>query len=142
MSKQYTVITKDGSKWLRPVNPFDPRDIMWQEFNLKEPDLLYLGNHPEGTVLSEEQVKPRRQVLYNGEWQQFKRPIPNGNYETRTIYTDAESHGRHISNEVHPVLAWLRTNGEISKDGKYVTYSCEEIEAFFNRPNWMRFKEV
>lgn len=88
--KQYIIIEKDGQKWLRPVNPFDSRDIMWQDFNLKEADLLYLGSRSVGEVVDKSEVREVRQIEYNGVWQQFKRPIPNGNYPTRTAYTDAE----------------------------------------------------
>lgn len=174
MSKQFTIITKNGSKWLRPVNQFDENGQAWRGFQSSNPDLPYIGSRPEGTILDESEVTAITQARHKESSSlTWFNVYDNGNWdyhETRTVYrdveppdidyekemphkkwpstkyvarkVDAESHDRHISDEVHPILAWLRTNGEISEDGKHVTYSCEEIEAFFNKPNWMRFKEV
>lgn len=161
--KQFTIITKSGSKWLKPINVPYPNADEYEDGNEPHPafaradaviyeemtrPVVYLGSRPEGTKLYEIEVSEVRQMRYEGKWVPAEEDLIDFAYlETRTAYVDvarkaeAESHDRHISDEVHPVLAWLRTNGEISEDGKHVTYSCEEIEAFFNKPNWMRFKE-
>lgn len=97
MSKRFTIITKDGSKWLRPINPFDNNDPRftskepfcilgmrpcsktvcecdeWKKFEKNNPILPYIGSHPEGTVLDESEVREVRQRKRtdrtNADWQ-------------------------------------------------------------------------
>lgn len=38
-----------------------------------------------------------------------------------------------LENEMVKIIGWFRTNGEMSEDGKYITYSCEEIEDVFTK---------
>lgn len=118
MSKQFTIITKDGSKWLRPVNPFDNNDPRftskepfcilgmrpcsktvcecdeWKKFEKNNPILPYIGSRPEGTVLDESQVRKITQVEDYPEW---ITPHPDNledwldtSHEIRTVYVDAE----------------------------------------------------
>lgn len=81
--KQFTVITKDGSKWLRPT------DVLSDVFNV-----IYIGSHPEGTILNEREVRKITQVEDYPEW---ITPHPDNledwldtSHEIRTVYVDAE----------------------------------------------------
>lgn len=73
--KKFTVITKDGSKWLRQPGA-------------RKSDAIYLGIHPEGTLLDESEVRITTQTT--------SEPRDEENYFTRDVYVDAESHDRHI----------------------------------------------
>lgn len=88
--RKYTIITKDGSKWLRPVNPFDNNDPRftskepfcilgmrpcsktvcecdeWKKFEKNNPILPYIGSHPEGTAVDESEVREVRQFMIGG----------------------------------------------------------------------------
>lgn len=84
MSKQFTVITKDGSKWLRPT------DVLSDVFNV-----IYLGSAGSGTVLSEEQViaitQARNKEYSSGNWFSISEKDADWNdFEIRTAYTDAD----------------------------------------------------
>lgn len=91
--KQFTVITKDGSKWLRPANLFNTQTISWR--NSIEKYLPYIGNHPEGTILDEREVREVRHYRLRGTDHWFH---PNDSeyksheLDVRTVYTDA--HGQ------------------------------------------------
>lgn len=112
MSKQFTVITKDGSKWLQPINvPYPNADeyedgkephpifaradaIIYEERTRPVP---YIGDRPEGTLLDETEVRAIRQyknrlgrspsdwVTVGVDQCQNAHPI-----SFRTAYTDAE----------------------------------------------------
>lgn len=95
--KQFTIITKDGSKWLRPT------DVLSDVFNV-----IYIGNRPEGAVVDESEVREIRQyqttefgslTWYTAddedEINRWRERNPDG-LKTRTAYTDAESHDRNI----------------------------------------------
>lgn len=106
MKRQFTVITKDGSKWLRPVNPHRKhlvdefglfRNPDHVTFGLNSPDLPYIGSHPEGTTVDESDVRELTQCRVKNapsdKWQEIgfgKVPPPNFLFETRIAYTDAE----------------------------------------------------
>lgn len=92
--KKFTIITKDGSRCLRPVNPFDENGQAWRGFQSSNPDLPYIGYRPEGTVLDESQVRKITQVEDYPEW---ITPHPDNledwldtSHEIRTVYVDAE----------------------------------------------------
>lgn len=72
MTKQFTIITKYGSKWLTvvPSKPIWGNEKEWMEEVLSE-DLPYIGNRPEGTVLDESEVREVRQyrkICASHEW--------------------------------------------------------------------------
>lgn len=104
--RKFTVITKDGSKWLRARIRI-PHDFL---DSVEFVEFPYMGSHPEGTTLDESEVKEVRQyqttefgslTWYTAddeyEINRWRERNPSG-FETRTAYTDAESHDRHISN--------------------------------------------
>lgn len=103
MKRQFTIITKDGSKWLNLTQskPIWGNEKEWMEEVLSE-DLPYLGCRPEGTTLDESDVREVRQYNVTGTW--ISHPFMEESHkhmgcETRTAYTDAESHDRHISDD-------------------------------------------
>lgn len=152
MSKQFTVITKDGSKWLRPVNPFDNNDPRftskepfcilgmrpcsktvcecdeWKKFEKNNPILPYIGNRPDGTTLDESEVREVRQYQYEGEWFDcyndgfYASMERHPDIATRTAYTYAESHDRHIrsfnTQNVRPLVNQLV--GEEISFGRFI----------------------
>lgn len=148
MSKQFTVITKDGSKWLRPVDMYDERHV-------KDFALPYLGSRPEGTTLDESEVREVRQ------WKHHLSCIWNNDtntswcdghpeYETRTAYTDAESHDHHISdNPRYPLFSHMSSEhgltlldselDEIARHAAHMTgveywkRRCEAAERFIEQ---------
>lgn len=80
--KKFTIITKDGSKWLRPT------DVLSDVFNV-----IYIGSRPEGTVLYESEVREVRQYNVTGTWishQFMEESHKHMGCETRIAYTDAE----------------------------------------------------
>lgn len=91
--KQFTVITKDGSKWLRPS--------LGTATHLISPDLPYIGTRPEGTVLDESEVTLIYQMGFDsGAWTEvtYDEYIDKGErFPVRIAYTDAESHDNHVS---------------------------------------------
>src|SRR5690606_23060295 len=97
---KYTVITKDGSKWLSRTAPHGVDPIQWHSDNL---DLPYIGAFEPGTSLSEEQVSAIYQTSFDGvSWIEvtYDDYIDKGErYPVRTAYTDAESHDSHISED-------------------------------------------
>ena len=40
------------------------------------------------------------------------------------------------------IRSWVRTNGEMSEDGKSITYSCAELEAVIREAEAMHKEEV
>ena len=40
------------------------------------------------------------------------------------------------------IRSWVRTNGEMSEDGKSITYSCAELEAVIREAKAMHKEEV
>ena len=40
------------------------------------------------------------------------------------------------------IRSWVRTNGEMSEDGKSITYSCAELEAVIREAKAMHKKEI
>lgn len=97
MTKQFTIITKYGSKWLRPS--------LGTATHLISPDLPYLGSRPEGAVLDESEVREVRQYRKIGaglDWttcpseQVEKAAAYRPSFELRTAYNDVKSHDRHI----------------------------------------------
>lgn len=91
--KKFTVINKDGSNWLRPINPSDENGQAWRGFQSSNPDLPYIGSHPEGAVLNEREVREVRQYRLRGSDHWFH---PNDSeyksheLDVRTTYTDVE----------------------------------------------------
>lgn len=132
--KKYTVITKEGSKWLQPINvPYQNADeyeygnephpafaradaVIYEEMTRPVP---YLGNKPEGTVLSEDQVQEVRQwrnknnssltwweIPHNDD--AFWNGVNDADYlETRTAYTDAESHDTSNDDPRYPLFSHM-----------------------------------
>jgi len=101
MSKQFAVITQDGSKWLRPVPVTIGGPRLFYTIPSGEDDIPYIGSHPEGAVLSEDQViaitQARNKEYTSGNWFSIAEKDADWNdFEIRTAYTDAESHDRHI----------------------------------------------
>lgn len=112
--KKYTVIkTKHGNALLLLQSDDDNANL------LRFP---YLGSHPEGTVLSEEQVKEIKQyrkidIDYEFEWttcaseQTLHATDIRPYFETHITYTDAEPHDRHIrpfnTHNVRPLVDQL-----------------------------------
>lgn len=77
---KFTVITKDGSKWLRPTG------VLSGVF-----DVIYIGTHPEETILDGSEVREVRQYWIDKEWRESPTSCDSfGDFETRTAYTDAE----------------------------------------------------
>lgn len=103
--KKFTIITKDGSKWLRPVNPFDENGQAWRGFKSSNPDIPYIGSRPEGTTVDESEVKEvvqyRQKDNENADWKIWTTGVIDWDcvIETRTVYTDAESHDPDISDD-------------------------------------------
>lgn len=99
--KKFTVITKDGSKWLRPVNPHPEKlsthgtpeafyyNPEWQEFEKNNFDAPYLGYRPEGTAVYESEVWTVVQYDVNGRWISNEGLYRMG-FKFRIAYTDAE----------------------------------------------------
>lgn len=120
--KQFTVITKDGSKWLRPT------DVLSDVFNV-----IYIGNHPEGTVLDESEVREVRQYRLRGTDHWFH---PNDSeYKSheldvlRTAYTDAEPQcpecGKYCScpeEDLYDAVADYRNNHPEPSRDRQVSY--------------------
>jgi hypothetical protein len=40
------------------------------------------------------------------------------------------------------IRSWVRTNGEMSEDGKSITYSCAELEAVIREAKAMHKEEI
>lgn len=112
MSKQFTVITKDGSKWLRARIPHDFLDsVEFVEFP-------YMGSHPEGTTLDESEVREVRQGFceYTMKWiTEYDDDLPTYN-RYRTAYTDAKSHDIDYEKEM-PHKQWPSTKYVARKVG-------------------------
>lgn len=92
--RQFTIITKDGSKWLSRTAPHGVDPIQWHSDNL---DLPYIGSHPEGTTVDESEVTELTQCRVKNapsdKWQEIgfgKVPPPNFLFEARIAYADAE----------------------------------------------------
>lgn len=127
MSKQFIVITKDGSKWLRLINPHPEKlsthwaaideqyyNPEWQEFEKNNFDLPYIGSRPDGTTVDESDVKLIRQYqdVDTGQWFDIKDEAPDLVNDLvrvyREAYTDVKSHDRHISdNPRYPLFAHM-----------------------------------
>lgn len=117
MSKQFTIITKDGSKWLQPTNVPYPNADEYEDGNEPHPyaaradaviyeertrPLPYLGDKPEGTTLDESEV---RKVIQVEDYPGWITPHPDNlvdwletSHETRSAYVDVEpSHDCQVS---------------------------------------------
>lgn len=143
MSKQFTIITKDGSKWLRAVNPFDENGQAWRGFQSSNPDIPYLGSHPEGTVLSEEQVRGVKQTHHKDEDSDYWYTSPSQahtefaeqrpDYTVRTAYTDAESHTLPAFDEIlNNTSDDAKMNVSLQMDLNYWKRRCEAAEKYIN----------
>ena len=95
--KKFTVITKDGSKWLSLPAPHGVDPIQWHSDNL---DLPYIGSAKSGATLDESEVKEVRQGFceYTMKWiTEYDDDLPTYN-QYRTAYIDVDpSHDNHIS---------------------------------------------
>src|SRR5690606_7217009 len=84
--KQFTIITKDGSKWLSRTAPHGVDPIQWRSDNH---DLPYIGSAEPGTSLSEEQVKEIRQHRHKDD---PKDAFFNLNSDTLWLWDNREEH--------------------------------------------------
>lgn len=145
MTKQFTIITKDGSKWLRPINPHPEKlsthgtpeafyyNPEWQEFEKNNFDAPYLGSHPEGTTLDEIEVREVGQHKIGGKWHVTTSDLYDTGFsdywglETRIAYTDAEPSDMHINDimETEEQLAY-KSLEEIHKHTTLCTNDDEE----------------
>lgn len=125
--KKFTVITKGGSKWLRPVlNPSDTDQLsrFFQNAGDGFEDLPYIGSHPEGTAVDESEVREVTQTRHKDEDPDYWYTSPSqehtdfagarAEYRIRIAYTDTESHDRHIS-EDYPGIEYQPLFDHMSK---------------------------
>lgn len=142
MSKQFTIITKDDSKWLRPVlNPSDTDQLsrFFQNAGDGFEDLPYIGTRPEGTTGDESEVKEvvqyRQKDNENAYWKIWTTGVIDWDcvIETRTAYTDAESHNLPAFDEIlNNTSDDAKMNVSLQMDLNYWKRRCEAAEGLLN----------
>lgn len=115
-------ITKDGSKWLRPVDMYDERHV-------KDFALPYTGSRPEGTVVDESEVREVRQFKDNGEWVETSYENYMEDDElglpVRTAYTDAEppdiDYEKEMSHKKWPSTKYVARKVDAESHGRHIS---------------------
>ncbi len=94
--KTYKVVQAQSEKRLTIINPHEWASMAYNNFYAENPDRSYIGTHPPGTILKEDQVMEVGQYFFAGEWHEcaqhaFLEAIRRNSKElTRTVFTDAE----------------------------------------------------
>ena len=71
-----------------------------------------------------------------------KKPIEGATLSYAQAQKDSFSIMEKKQSSITHIRSWVRTNGEMSEDGKSITYSCAELEAVIREAKAMHKEEV
>ena len=71
-----------------------------------------------------------------------KKPIEGATLSYAEAQKDSFSIMEKKLSSITHIRSWVRTNGEMSEDGKSITYSCAELEAVIREAEAMHKEEI